>query len=109
MPYRLRPGSARPANGVESVCAVGRKPGGGRTIESPWLIQTGCSRSMPAKSPSASVNVTVAGPYSRLLDGSDLAAQLVGHELQPVADAEHRDAPGPERRIGARRVGVVDR
>ena len=46
--------SARPAYGVESVWAVGLKPGGGRAIESPWLIQTGCSRSMPSKRPSRS-------------------------------------------------------
>ena len=70
MPYRLRDGSARPAYGVESVWAVARKPSGGRRIESPWLIQTGCSRSMPANNPVASVRLTVAGPYSRLADGT---------------------------------------
>jgi hypothetical protein len=41
------------------------KPSGSRVIESPWLIQTGCSRSMPANSASSAVIVTVAGPYSR--------------------------------------------
>ena len=67
MPYRFRAGAARPAYGVESVCAVAWKPSGSRVIESPWLIQTGCSRSMPPNSPSSRVIWTVAGPYSRLV------------------------------------------
>ena len=40
-PVEVAGGSARPANGVESVWAVARKPSGNRVIESPWLIQTG--------------------------------------------------------------------
>ena len=69
IPYRFRVGSTSPANGVESVWAVGRKPSGRRAIESPWLIQTGWSRSSPANNPSSEVNVTVAGPYSRFVAG----------------------------------------
>ena len=69
MPYRPRSGSTSPANGVESVWAVGWKPSGSRVIESPWLIQTGWSRSSPADRPSSTVNVTVAGPYSRFVAG----------------------------------------
>ena len=49
MPYRLRSGASRPAYGVESVCAVDVKPSGIRVIESPWLIHTGCSRSIPVE------------------------------------------------------------
>src|SRR6266540_2475278 len=70
MPYRCRDVSASPAKGVESVWAVARKPSGRREIESPWLIQTGCSRSRPANSPSSPVSDTLAGPYSRLAVGS---------------------------------------
>ena len=44
-----RSGAARPANGDESVWAVERKPSGRRVIESPWLIQTGWSRSRPGE------------------------------------------------------------
>ena len=40
-----------PANGDESVWAVARKPLGRRVIESPWLIQTGWSRSRPVEEP----------------------------------------------------------
>ena len=61
--------SAMAANGVESVCAVARKPAGGLTIESPWLIQTGWSRPSPANRSPSSVNVIVAGPYSRFEAG----------------------------------------
>ena len=70
MPYRLRSGSARPAKAVESVCAVAWKPSGSRVMESPWLIQTGCSRSMSVNRPSSAVMVTDAGPYSRRAAGS---------------------------------------
>ena len=85
-------------------------------IESPWLIQTGCSRSMPSNRPSSAVIVTVAGPYSRWSAGSDLAAQLVGHQLRAVADAEDGDAGrsrSPDRPAARRRrrreVGPPDR
>ena len=77
---------------MESVCAVAWNPSGSRVIESPWLIQTGCSRSMPANSPSSAVIVTVAGPYSRF-GREDIAAELEGHQLGPVADAEDRQRP----------------
>ena len=82
---------------------------GGRRIESPWLIQTGCSRSRPAKRPSDSVRLTVAGPYSRFVGRDDLAAELVRHQLHAVADAEDRQPARPQRRVGARRAVVVDR
>ena len=48
-------------------------------------------------------------PVLALLRRDDLPAELVGHELEPVTDAEHRDPPGPQRRIGLRRVLVIDR
>ena len=69
MPYSPRLGSASPAIGVESVWAVAWKPSGRREIESAWLIQTGCSRSMPVNSASSAVMLTLAGPYSRWSNG----------------------------------------
>ena len=69
MPYRLRLASTMPAYGVESVWAVERNPSGSREMESPWLIQTGCSRSMPPNSGSSEVMLTLAGPYSRWSNG----------------------------------------
>ena len=41
--------------------------------------------------------------------GLDLAAEVVGDELQAVADAEDGDAEREERGVGGGRVGVVDR
>ena len=38
----------------------------------------------------------------------DVAAQLEGHQLGPVADAQHRDPPVPDRRIRLRGTLVVD-
>ena len=64
-----RPGRPGRRTASKSVWAVERKPSGSRVIESPWLIQTGWSRSSPANRPSSTVNVTVAGPYSRLAAG----------------------------------------
>ena len=44
-----------------------RNPGGGATTESPWLIQTVCSASSPAKSAESAASRAVARPYSRSL------------------------------------------
>ena len=109
MPYIWRCGSARPAYGVDAVLASGWKPSGGDTIESPWLIQTGCSLAMPRNRPSSVVIEMTAGPYSRFVAGNDVAAQVMGHQLQAVADAQHWASPGSSRsRIGMRRAVLVD-
>ncbi len=42
------------------------------------------------------------------LEGDDLAAECLRHEVQAVADAEDRDAPGPDPRVGMRRALPVD-
>src|SRR5215467_7104014 len=41
--------------------------------------------------------------------GAHLAAQMMRNELQAIADAEHRLAEAQQRRVGTRRVGVIDR
>ena len=53
------------------VWAVARKPAGGRTIESPWLIQTELV-ALEAGEQSAALasSVIVAGPYSRFAAGT---------------------------------------
>ena len=110
MPYRFG-GRGRPGRrtGVDSVWAVAWKPSGRRVIESPWLIQTGCSRSRPANRSSSRVIWTVAGPYSRLRRGQDVAAQLEGHHLGAVADPEDGEPAAPDRGVGLGRALVVDR
>ena len=110
MPYRFRSGASRPANGVESVWAVAGKPSGRRgdrvAVAHPdGLLALDARRTAP----SSAVIVTVAGPYSRLVVGQDVAAELAGHELGAVADAEDRDAAAPDRRVGLRGAVVVDR
>ena len=54
------------AAAVLRVVALTEKPGGTRLTESPWLIQETNSRRVPWKSPSGSVTVSTAFPYSRL-------------------------------------------
>ena len=78
-------------------------------IESPWLIQTGWSRSRPANRPSSSVIVTVGRTVFAASRRQHVAAELVGHQLRAVADAEHRES-GPLQiaGIGPRRALVVD-
>ena len=44
-----------------------------------------------------------------MVGGHDVAAQLAGHQLRAVADAQDGDPPGPDGRVGPRRIGVVDR
>ena len=39
-----------------------------------------------------------------LVEREDVAAELVGHQLGAVADAEDRDPAAPDRRVGPRRV-----
>ena len=51
------------------------------------------------------VRLPVLGDVVRL----DGAAELAGHELHPVADAERRDAEAEDRRVGERRALGVDR
>ncbi len=66
-PYTGRSSATKAAHGSPSVVARRRKPGGGSTTWSPWLIHT-CVRSpaaKPAKIPSGSSTVTCARPYSR--------------------------------------------
>ena len=43
-----------------------------------------------------------------LVGGADFAAQLVHHELQAVADAQHRQSKMQDALVGRRRVGVID-
>ena len=89
-------GSARPAKGVESVWAVALKPAGSRVIESPWLIQTGCSVPRPASSRSPRADGQDGRPVLALWGAHDVAAQLDGHELGAVADAQDRQAAAPD-------------
>ena len=65
-----RSASSNAATGVERVEPITRKPFGGASTESPWLIQTVCSGSSPAKSSESVASVATARPYSRPLEGT---------------------------------------
>jgi hypothetical protein len=43
-----------------------------------------------------------------VIEGDDVAAQLVGHQLGAIADPQDGDLAGPDRRIRARGPGVID-
>ena len=92
------------AMGELSVGASGSNPGGRRSTWSPWLIQT--VRSTPLGRGEERVcgrpgHRAAVLPFVGVLT----AAELVRHELQPVADAEHRDAELEEARVDARGAG----
>ena len=108
IPYRLRAGASRPANGVDSVCAVAWNPSGMRVIESPWLIQTGWSRSMPHEQRVVPGDLDCRRAVLAARGRGDVAAQLQGHQLGAVADAQHREPAAPDRCVGLGGVGVVD-
>ena len=63
---------AMAANGVDSLAASARNPGGGSRMESPWLIQTGAMAGSPASNGSSAAARMVAGPYSRRSAGATL-------------------------------------
>ena len=109
MPYRLREASTRPAYGVESVWAVGLKPAGSREIESRvahpdrlLAVEAGEQRIVGG-------DADVGRAVFAVIERDDVAAELVGHQLGAVADAQDRDLAGPDGRIGARGALVVDR
>ena len=106
----IRPWSlARAAYGVDSLEAMVRNPGGGSRIESPWLIQTGAAAGRPASSGSSQAARMRGRAVLPPFGGRDPTAELVGHELDPVADAQDRDLPLPQPRVGLRGILVIDR
>ena len=83
-------------------------------IESPWLIQVENSGGRPGEqlvgrsrwmAPMAMR--TVLRPYSRSPSRSDLAAEVEGHALDAVADAEDGQPRSIDRGVGPRRAGLV--
>ena len=59
--------------------------------------------------PGAVLDFHVGMAVLALVGGAHLAAERVHHELQSVADAEHRQAQLKHARIRRRRVGVIHR
>ena len=87
------------------VFAVSRKPGGSSSAESPCDIQTASILAVREKVASRDCWIsTLACPYSRLAAGAHFSAERIDHELQSVADAEHRNAEVEDALVGQRRV-----
>ena len=101
--------STRPANGVESVWAVGvealGQPRDRVAVAHPDRLLALDAGEQAVVRGDADVGRAVLAVVGR----EDVAAELVGHQLRAVADAEDGDAAGPDGRVGPRRVRVVDR
>jgi hypothetical protein len=100
--------SRRPATGAPVEVAVTVNPGGAALTASPWLIHTDCSTGSEPNSRPCVVTVSGVPPYSRSPVRATGAAERGGHRLEPVADAERRDAGLEQRRVELRRVVGVD-
>ena len=97
MPYSRRVGVAQAGERrcVGLGASAGSRPAA-RVIESPWLIQTGWSRPMPRNRPSSAVILTGGRAVLALVGRARPRRRARGPSAAPVADAEHRDAPGPD-------------
>ena len=82
-------GSSNAAIGVDGDDATTREPSGGAVTESRWLIQPICSDGRFANSSLVGHELGLA--ELRDAGSLDAPAELLGHQLHPVADAERRD------------------
>ncbi len=96
------------ATGAPSLVASVAKPSGAAVTQSRWLIQHCSVSSRPASTPAVLGDAQLGLAELARAGARDGAAQLEGHELGAVADAQHRHAQVEERRVGARRVVDVD-
>ena len=100
MPYRPPPGSARPANGGGvglggGLEAVGQ-PRDRVAVAHPHRLVAFDAAEQAVVVGDRDVCRAVLAAVGR----EDVAAELVGHQLGAVADAEDRDPPAPDRRVG---------
>ena len=70
-------------------------------MESPWLIHTGCSFSMTAEKAVLSRDRDCRRAVLALLGRHNAAAQVVGHQLDAVADAQQRDVASTSQMEGS--------
>ena len=91
------------------VAAISSKPGGSSMASSPCDIQTDSGPCRPLNSGGfVAQQLDLGVAVLALVGGAHLAAQLVDHELQAVADAQHRQSEMQHALVRRRRVGVVD-
>ena len=90
------------------VVAINSKPGGSSRASSPCDIQTVSGPCSPLNSGGiAAQQFDLGVAVLALVGGAHLAAQLVHHELQAVADAQHRQSEMQDALVGRRRIGVI--
>ena len=89
-------------------CARRTNSVGISSAASPWLIQTGCLLREPAKRPFGMIDLNLGVAVFPVLGFLHPAAEMLGHELHPVADPEDRQSQLPDPGIRARRVGGID-
>ena len=106
-PNRRRSRASIAATALLSELATTLNPGGGFSIESPWLIHTrdggretaGAGARLPAEA---------ARDRTRADRPASAPPRAGGHELHPVAHAQHGHAQLEDRRLAARRSLLVD-
>ena len=123
-PYRPRPGASAAATGVPGVRAVTAKPGGrgdaGVAVRHPDLLGAGQAAEQHAAgllrvwlrgvAPAGSVRAPAWWRRTRRRRcAATVAAQARHHELEAVADAQHRHPRLEQARRGGRRARGVDR
>ena len=80
------------AAGASACDAVTVKPSGAAVIESKWLIHTGWSAAVGRRTARLGGRRELGAAVLAAPGARHLAAEVAGHELRAVADAEDRDA-----------------
>ena len=106
-----RDGSDIAAIGAFALVATTEKPGGAAATKSPWLAQTRISSGTSANSAAGSPAPAAGASHGQTAGDADVGvaelalrrrrdapAERVGHQLHPVADAEHGTAELVDRR-----------
>ena len=109
MPYIFRAGSARPAYGDDGELASGHESVGRAddlvAVAHPHVLL----RLNAAEQPVLGGDRDGCRPVLALLGRNHVATQVVRHQLDAVADAQHRDVGGgPDRWVRVRRAVLVD-
>ena len=106
-PNILRSLFSNAATGVEALLASTSNPAGAFDTESPWLIQVVWSSGWPARSVPPSDDRDRGRAVLAQAGVRDLAAELLRHHLESVADAEHGHAELEDAGIERRRPRLV--
>ena len=107
-PYRRLPGCSKAAISAPSVRPETANPPGATTTASRCDIHTGCLAGWPENRTARRIDGGRRAAELGAVGALHRAAEGLGHGLEPVADAEHRDAGVEQRRIDRGRTVGVD-